>query len=53
MSEGARMLYLEDSYCFDADAVVQGKELNPAGREMILLDQTIFYPQGGGQPFDQ
>ena len=23
------------------------------GKTCIILDQTIFYPQGGGQPFDQ
>lgn len=22
-------------------------------RDLLILDQTIFYPQGGGQPFDQ
>lgn len=23
------------------------------GRDVVVLDQTIFYPQGGGQPYDQ
>lgn len=23
------------------------------GRTAVVLDQTVFYPQGGGQPFDQ
>lgn len=23
------------------------------GRSVVLLDQTIFYPQGGGQPYDK
>ena len=40
-------LYLEDSYmreCTAAVASAQGKEL--------VLDRTVFYPRGGGQPFD-
>lgn len=27
--------------------------LRENGRDVVLLDQTIFYPQGGGQPYDQ
>ena len=26
--------------------------LNEDGKTIVVLDQTIFYPQGGGQPFD-
>jgi len=40
-------LYLEDSYMRECDAriiCVTGKE--------VLLDRTIFYPRGGGQPSD-
>lgn len=40
-------LYWEDDHCFDADAVVIGL----VGEE-VLLDRTIFYPGGGGQPAD-
>ncbi len=25
---------------------------NEQGRDFVILDQTIFYPQGGGQPYD-
>ncbi|MGD0160268.1 MAG: alanyl-tRNA editing protein AlaXM [Candidatus Bathyarchaeia archaeon] len=43
-----RALYLEDSYIKECDAVVvlvnEGK--------YVVLDQTIFYPKGGGQPCD-
>ena len=53
--------YLNDSYKFGATAnVVKLEELpgqdenSPiAGKRFsIILDTTIFYPQGGGQPFD-
>ncbi len=43
-----KALYLEDSYLKECDATVvkvtQGK--------YVVLDQTIFYPKGGGQPHD-
>lgn len=43
-----RALYLEDSYLRECDATVI-KIIN--GRK-VVLDQTIFYPGGGGQPHD-
>jgi len=42
-----RPLYLNDSYLRECEATVTS--LN--GRE-LSLDQTIFYPRGGGQPSD-
>lgn len=43
-----KALYLVDSYLKEADAkVVSVKD----GR-FVVLDQTIFYPNGGGQPYD-
>jgi len=43
-----RALYLEDSYLRECEAavvkVIEGKK--------VVLDQTIFYPGGGGQPHD-
>ena len=42
-------LYLADSYLKEADAnVVSVKD-----GKFVVLDQTIFYPNGGGQPFDK
>jgi misacylated tRNA(Ala) deacylase len=43
-----RALYLEDSYLKECDAVVAS--MNEG--KYVVLDQTIFYPKGGGQPCD-
>jgi len=41
-------LYLQDSYLKECNAtVVSVKE-----GKYVVLDQTIFYPRGGGQPWD-
>jgi misacylated tRNA(Ala) deacylase len=43
-------LYATDAYAFEVDAVVV--ETDPSlGR--VLLDRTVFYPGGGGQPPDR
>jgi misacylated tRNA(Ala) deacylase len=41
-------LYLEDSYLKECDAVIAS--VNEG--KYVVLDQTIFYPKGGGQPCD-
>jgi Ser-tRNA(Ala) deacylase AlaX len=41
------LLCLSDSYLRECDAVVE----SASGKE-IVLDRTIFYPRGGGQPAD-
>ncbi|MDR1208679.1 MAG: alanyl-tRNA editing protein [Holosporales bacterium] len=42
------LLYLTDTYLFQENArVVRQTE------DYVVLDRTIFYPQGGGQPCDQ
>ena len=47
-----KLLYLEDFTGLTCDArVVEITEEN--GRAVITLDQTVFYPQGGGQPYDK
>ena len=43
-----KALYLEDSYLKECDAVVAS--VNEG--KYVVLDQTIFYPKGGGQPCD-
>jgi misacylated tRNA(Ala) deacylase len=40
--------YLEDSYLQRCEATV----LSVTNEKYVVLDQTIFYPKGGGQPFD-
>ena len=41
-------LYLEDSYLRECDATVQSVK----DGKYVVLDSTIFYPRGGGQPHD-
>lgn len=46
-------IYLEDSYAKEMEAKML--EVYPEGnkRWRMILDQTVFYPMGGGQPTDQ
>jgi misacylated tRNA(Ala) deacylase len=41
-------LYREDAYLKEAEARIEAVETGG-----LVLDRTIFYPQGGGQPGDQ
>lgn len=43
-----KALYLEDSYLKECDATV----VKVTDGRYVVLDQTIFYPRGGGQPWD-
>ncbi len=43
-----KALYLEDSYRRECDATV----VSIKDGKYVILDQTIFYPKGGGQPWD-
>ncbi len=48
---GTRKLYYEDTERFECEAAVIARtEL--AGRPAVVLDATVFYPEGGGQPCD-
>ena len=50
--EKTALNYLQDTYQFSALAKVMAVGKDEQGRDYIILDQTIFYPQGGGQPYD-
>lgn len=41
-------LYLEDSYRRECDAAV----VSVKDGKYVILNQTVFYPKGGGQPWD-
>lgn len=47
-----QLRYMEDmARVNDAASVIRIDDTE--GKTAIILDQTIFYPQGGGQPYDQ
>jgi alanyl-tRNA synthetase len=45
-------LYYKDPYLNTFTARLVTQEKDPNGRWYAVLDQTAFYPTGGGQPFD-
>ncbi len=45
-------LFYADAYLRDAESVIRKVELEK-GRARVLLERTIFYPGGGGQPSDR
>lgn len=47
-----RHIFHTDSYKKEFDAVVLNVDDTHAGEHRVLLDQTAFYPGGGGQPHD-
>ena len=47
-----KRLYYESSYIKNFTASVTGCRERKGGRWEITLDQTAFFPEGGGQPWD-
>lgn len=48
-----QQLYLDDSYLKEMDAQILEVLPEGTGKYRLLLDKTVFYPMGGGQPTDQ
>jgi Ser-tRNA(Ala) deacylase AlaX len=46
-----KLLYLNDTYMFEGEAKILKFDQDTKGK-FVVLDQTIFYAQGGGQPCD-
>ncbi len=42
-----------DAYAQRADARVVATERSESGNPLVVLDRTVFYPGGGGQPSDR
>lgn len=47
-----KLVYLDDSYLFELEALIFEIRETEMG-QAVILNQTIFYPQGGGQPADK
>lgn len=47
-----KLNYLDDTYIFESEAIFVEVKENEKGKA-VILDETIFYPQGGGQPADK
>ena len=46
------LLYLNETYLFEGEGKILTIDRDERGG-FLVLDQTIFYPQGGGQPADK
>jgi len=49
---GTELLFLRDAYLRTCDAVVAEVRAGDDGRTGVVLDRTVFYYTGGGQPHD-
>lgn len=47
-----KRLYYESSYIKEFQGTVTGCQEGKNGRWEVTLDQTAFFPEGGGQPYD-
>ncbi len=52
MEEGTKRLYLESPYKVEFEAQVVEKVIGEQ-KPALILDQTCFYPESGGQPCDK
>ncbi len=47
-----KLIYLEDFALLKSTSQVVGSTTEN-DKDVVLLDETVFYPQGGGQPYDK
>ncbi|PIS39583.1 MAG: alanyl-tRNA editing protein AlaX, partial [Candidatus Nealsonbacteria bacterium CG08_land_8_20_14_0_20_38_20] len=47
-----KLNYFDNTYLFESEAIFIEIKENEKGKA-VILDATIFYPQGGGQPADK
>lgn len=52
MKNQTKRLYFDDPYKTRFEAVIEEKR-SFEGRPAVILDQTLFYPESGGQPCDR
>jgi len=52
MTEKAKRMYFENPYQIEFEAGVV-ENISHKGNPALILDQTCFYPEGGGQPADK
>ncbi len=45
-------LFLTDTYLFNCKCTVQSSSVDENGNSYVVVDNTIVYPGGGGQPID-
>lgn len=48
-----QLIYLDDSYQKEMDAQILEVVPDDEGKYKLILDKTVFYAMGGGQPTDQ
>lgn len=48
-----KLLYLDQMFLYESPAHITEVRMHTDGRTVVVLDQTVFYPQGGGQPYDK
>lgn len=53
MNEHTYLKYMEHGYLLTDTATIIDTTTLETEKKSLILDQTIFYPQGGGQPYDQ